>query len=919
VTTLTVTDTSNDPADPGSLAFALTIAQNGDVIDFATGLAGQTITLDTVLHITTSVTIEGHIGGGQGAPDIALSGGNVTSVFSIASDAFVQLDGLAIVNGFGLGAAGLSGTNETAGVGGQGGGGMPAAGGIYNAGLLLASNLYFAGDTAVGGTGGAGGYGSLGGGGGGAGGNAAAAVFNAPGAGTIWDGATVSFAGDYAMGGAGGSGGAWIGSSGYAPGGAGGGPGYAGQPGGNYPAAGGAGGQPGYAGSPGHLDLSLTGGGGGGGGGGQSISGVGFGNSIEVNGPTDLVTNTGDDSATPGTLRYEIAHANAGDTIIFDPSLAGQTITLSTPLDITKTLAIEGHIGGGSGAPDIAISGGGATGLLTIETGALVRLDGLTLENGGEIGATGTAGTNDAPTGGTGGVGVGGIANFGELIVSNAGFFNNAGIGGVGGIGSFTLGGGGGGGAGGFGAGAIYNFLGSRLYVDVGTVSFSGNAGTGGVGGQGGAGQYEPNQGLPFPLAGGYGGLPGQAGQDGSTVSYVPAAKGGQPGQAGYDGTVASLLGGLVITSGGGGGGGLSAANIGGVGNVSYVAVTCFAAGVALATPFGDRAVETLAPGDAVLTKAGETRPVRWIGHRALDCASHPRPDLIWPVRVRADALATGVPTRDVLLSPDHAVLVDGALVPIRLLANGATIAAEPTERVTYFHVELDCHDLLMAEGLAAESYLDTGNRGLFDNAVEPLILHPDFSGETKGAQARRERFSCAPLLCDPTRLEALWHRLADRAVGLGHPRFRPCLTEDPDLRLSAGGRVLRPAVADGDRHVFVLPPGIDSVRIVSRVAVPAHAEPWKEDRRRLGVMMRRITAAGPDGPGDIPLDHPGLGAGWWDAETDGASLWRWTRGAAVLPLPPGTRLLELWIDRRSLRYAHESAPDAAQRVQAAA
>ena len=88
-------------------------------------------------------------------------------------------------------------------------------------------------------------------------------------------------------------------------------------------------------------------------------------------------------------------------------------------------------------------------------------------------------------------------------------------------------------------------------------------------------------------------------------------------------------------------------------------------------------------------------------------------------MRIAASAFGGGLPHRDLWLSPDHAVLVDGALVPARCLVNGASIAAEPRADIRYFHVELAAHGVLVAEGLPAESYLDTGNRAAFTEAKQ--------------------------------------------------------------------------------------------------------------------------------------------------------------------------------------------------------
>jgi hypothetical protein len=146
--------------------------------------------------------------------------------------------------------------------------------------------------------------------------------------------------------------------------------------------------------------------------------------------------------------------------------------------------------------------------------------------------------------------------------------------------------------------------------------------------------------------------------------------------------------------------------------------LACFASATRIATPEGEVAVEALREGQQVLTASGETAPIVWLGHRISDCSAHPRPEEVWPVRIRAGAFGAKLPVRDLSLSPDHAVLVDGVLVPARYLVNGSTITREQVDEVTYWHVELPAHGVLLAEGLPCESYLDTGNRAVFDHGA---------------------------------------------------------------------------------------------------------------------------------------------------------------------------------------------------------
>jgi len=182
--------------------------------------------------------------------------------------------------------------------------------------------------------------------------------------------------------------------------------------------------------------------------------------------------------------------------------------------------------------------------------------------------------------------------------------------------------------------------------------------------------------------------------------------------------------------------------------------VACYRRGSRIATVAGLVAVEYLRAGDMVRTHAGGTAAIAWIGHRHIDCRRHPAPRQVWPVRVRAGAFGAAQPRRDLFLSPDHAVFVDGVLIPIKYLINDDTIAQLQTADVTYYHVALSCHDVLLAEGLPAESYLDIGDRSGFADGQGPVALHPDFASRTWDAGG------CAPLVVTGPALRAVRRRV---------------------------------------------------------------------------------------------------------------------------------------------------------------
>jgi hypothetical protein len=156
--------------------------------------------------------------------------------------------------------------------------------------------------------------------------------------------------------------------------------------------------------------------------------------------------------------------------------------------------------------------------------------------------------------------------------------------------------------------------------------------------------------------------------------------------------------------------------------NGGHVTTTpvCFMAGTMVATPTGLRAIETLEAGDLVLTSEGAAAPVRWLGVQTVS-TRFADPVRVMPIRVRAGAMGDGLPRRDLLVSPCHALLVDGILIQAGALVNGTSIARETDvpEIFTYYHVELNDHSLILAEGVPAETFVDNIDRMAFDNWAE--------------------------------------------------------------------------------------------------------------------------------------------------------------------------------------------------------
>jgi hypothetical protein len=132
--------------------------------------------------------------------------------------------------------------------------------------------------------------------------------------------------------------------------------------------------------------------------------------------------------------------------------------------------------------------------------------------------------------------------------------------------------------------------------------------------------------------------------------------------------------------------------------------------------------------GDTVVTESGKTRAIRWVGRITVDRRDGaPWPTSAMPVRVAKDAFSIGRPHRDLYLSPSHMVHLNGVLIPVGDLINGRTITAVDVEgdRLEYFHIELETHDVLIAEGAPCESFLTTAEKlAVFDNADEYYALY---------------------------------------------------------------------------------------------------------------------------------------------------------------------------------------------------
>ncbi len=305
------------------------------------------------------------------------------------------------------------------------------------------------------------------------------------------------------------------------------------------------------------------------------------------------------------------------------------------------------------------------------------------------------------------------------------------------------------------------------------------------------------------------------------------------------------------------------------------VTATCFLPGTLIATPSGEVAVEQLRAGDVVsVLEHGQRvgRSVVWAGRGHMDAVRFGGRDEAFPVRIRKDAFAAGTPARDLMVTPEHCILTEAGLVPARMLVNGASILVDrDLPEYEFFHIELDAHGILLAEGLATESYLDTGNRRLFADGRAHVGI-------------QRLPTMAAPLAVSRELVEPIWIRLAERASSLGfeRPDDAPALTDRPDLRLLLeNGMELSCCWSDAQHFMFQIPSGARPIRLLSRTTVPAQViGPFVDDRRTLGVAVEKLVLWTGFDETVVPASDLALD-GWHQAEGNR----RWTNGMASLDL----------------------------------
>jgi hypothetical protein len=211
--------------------------------------------------------------------------------------------------------------------------------------------------------------------------------------------------------------------------------------------------------------------------------------------------------------------------------------------------------------------------------------------------------------------------------------------------------------------------------------------------------------------------------------------------------------------------GGQSGGQSGGQGQSGGGAM-CFLRGTSIMTPTGEVFIEDLQIGDRVETVSGKSRAVKWIGRQAYKRSGSSWKDGVVPIRISEHALGHKTPHWDLYLSPGHALFIDGVLIRVKDLVNGTSIAPAPhRETIEYFQIVLDSHDVILAEGVPAETFL------LASNNIEGFANFAEFDRLYPGDR-HRSMTPYAPIIGMSGRehLKALLPRRVHRAFRMREP-----------------------------------------------------------------------------------------------------------------------------------------------------
>ncbi|CAI3929702.1 Uncharacterized conserved protein [Commensalibacter communis] len=313
----------------------------------------------------------------------------------------------------------------------------------------------------------------------------------------------------------------------------------------------------------------------------------------------------------------------------------------------------------------------------------------------------------------------------------------------------------------------------------------------------------------------------------------------------------------------------------------------CFLPGTFIRTQNGMVRVEDIMPGDLVYSlghrNVWQLRQVVWVGKQKGTVIPYKHDDMAgYPVCIRKNAFEEGVPFADLYVTAEHCMFFEGCFVPVRMLVNGKTVFYDRSATTyDYYHIELEKHSIIEANGALSESYLDTGNRHYFESK--------SLNNATFNKIKNWDRDAAAPIITKRGNAHAIFNFLDQRAdrMCVQSVEAKRAKTNDPNVYLltDRGSKIL-PMQNRDQKILFELPSTTQSVRLMSRTYRPCDAfGPFVDNRYNLGISVGKICLHHEDQEQiiDIHLSKREL-SGWLPLSELNA---RWTAGNALLPLQP--------------------------------
>ncbi|MCP1229927.1 Hint domain-containing protein [Acetobacter indonesiensis] len=330
---------------------------------------------------------------------------------------------------------------------------------------------------------------------------------------------------------------------------------------------------------------------------------------------------------------------------------------------------------------------------------------------------------------------------------------------------------------------------------------------------------------------------------------------------------------------------------------------TCFLTGTLIRMLDGQIAVEDVRPGDTVMVRKGDAfvpTTVKWVGKNKSVVRSDAAytDEAGYPVLIMKDALADGVPFKDLRVTPEHCLFIDGQFIPARMLVNGRSIRYDTNYAVyDYYHIETEDHSVIEADGVLTETYLDTGNRASFARIDGSDVVSGYFDATKDWAHD-----AAAPLATSRDVVEPVHKAIAARSAAVAQDVVvaeDATWSDDANLHLETeNGSVIRAMKQANNTVSFMLPPGVQKVFITSRTSRPVDVfGAFVDDRRELGVQIGKIELFSGVETVSVSSHLETETLEGWAAQEDNATA-RWTSGRAVVDLSgastDGFRMLTL-------------------------